>query len=1000
MENFEQELVQPVEKSLLQKIENLVARDPFFWRLLMLKNAITGIPEAPDYRRRQYFLHGGYAVPLVNDNQHPKFFSNLRAFINSSSFLTMQVWPIALLAMQVHDLVLFCTEPTMRGKATLGKIFAGIAQGRYSYSSQWWGDFPGTKAYGLVPLLLGVGMPLTALAYTLWNHICIQEVNPKTFLGKKYQQLWQYRGYVAIDAEGELITSNNLGRIEAWIKNIDKVRIHSDVLASFKEAALNLFSRGVLSNSTLESLHTNSLNTLRGLSLGGNIYADYALWSLGYDMPPNYKFIKRVSFWVMDLYKYYALVRLFELWVFKLFMPPDVVKMSPIGMDALEYECIQQGKIWSYLAELGGEFCSVCPQERIYLGWIFTQADCFKGLMALSKSPTELMSGFSSLNYSSNTLDFTQQAWPAWDDAEFDTVLSLLEDQNPGGIKAINFSRPISAAGVSSSKVKRLAEFIGRAKPKHVFLRNLGLALEQMKELALPLADVVSLDLFGNSLRDQGVSVLFQTLSPNVTQVLNLGHNDLAKQPRLQNKSALVVFQANENSLDDNAFIQLGIDLPATAIQTLVLDNTDASFIGMNALVKSITNSSVHFFSVANNPMSRGVFVASIGQLAESNVTEYNLQGMGLNDDFLVMLAENWPFSNPIRLNIENNKFTDQGLLALADLTKTGRLLEVKLGHQIFSHATWLIFFEAILGSSLQELSITNSKITDSELFGLAQIIGNYTSLSSLALRSNRFSAAGASALLSNVTHSSLITLDLSDNNLANQTNTRLALLLGDLVQQGPLSTLILECTRLGDEVGVALADALPGSYIKALGFRGNRLSGVAAMALAERLIISSLSSTVLSQPFLSLLQAKELSSANASASLKQLDVRDNLIDDQGARALCRVLPRTQIEFSTDWLEGNGLISNQNLDVEACRVLPYNSSVATNSSSFWNQRASHKLTSLSVESKSQFEFNVWMQLTLLGVFLLLLAKPTYKRAKTYFQDIDNDSPISSVGKRV
>jgi len=177
-----------------------------------------------------------------------------------------------------------------------------------------------------------------------------------------------------------------------------------------------------------------------------------------------------------------------------------------------------------------------------------------------------------------------------------------------------NFSKHLSLLSVvealkqntqNSPKLNFYINNLKREKSKHLNLSNDSLDPNSVKVLVetFPFTKLVSIDLSGNSIKSQGVSVLAKKL-PSTLEFLDL----------------------RGNAIDDSGVIELSKALPKTNVKTLVLWSNQIKEKGANALAETIKNSCVTHLHLMNNPIPNLGMQSIIEAILSSNLVKLDVE--------------------------------------------------------------------------------------------------------------------------------------------------------------------------------------------------------------------------------------------------------------------------------------------------------------------------------------------------------------------------------------
>jgi len=191
-----------------------------------------------------------------------------------------------------------------------------------------------------------------------------------------------------------------------------------------------------------------------------------------------------------------------------------------------------------------------------------------------------------------------------------------------------NFSKHLSLLSVvealkqntqNNPKLNFYINNLKREKPKHLNLSNDSLDPSSIEVLVETFAftKLVSIDLSGNSIKSQGVSVLVKKL-PSTLEFLDLRGNDI----------------------DDSGAIELSKALSKAKVKTLVLWSNQINQKGADALAEAIKNSCVTHLHLMNNPIPNLGMQSIIEAIPSSNLVKLDVEGAFIGKETKELLQE------------------------------------------------------------------------------------------------------------------------------------------------------------------------------------------------------------------------------------------------------------------------------------------------------------------------------------------------------------------------
>ncbi|KAL0208434.1 hypothetical protein P9112_011021 [Eukaryota sp. TZLM1-RC] len=328
------------------------------------------------------------------------------------------------------------------------------------------------------------------------------------------------------------------------------------------------------------------------------------------------------------------------------------------------------------------------------------------------------------------------------------------------------------------------------------------------------------------------------------------------------------------------------------------------------------------------DPVNIEIEIPSIKELIiheaiHTNITEQNFPSL----KFIQLLG---PLRNLSSSSLSPTKLDNQGLIQSTKLIKNEYLVELSCFPWCFKYSYCSIFALARAlerNSTLTTLDLQSNNIANDGANALARALERNSTLTTLDLQSNNIANDGASALARALgSNSTLTTLDLQSNNIANDGASALA---RALERNSTLTTLDLQSNNIANDGASALARALESnSTLTTLDLQSNNIANDGASALARALESNSTLTTLD-------LQSNNIANDGANAlaralgsnsTLTTLDLQSNNIANDGASALARALERNSTLTTLDLQSNN--IANDGASALA-RALESNSTLTT-----------------------------------------------------------------------
>lgn len=504
---------------------------------------------------------------------------------------------------------------------------------------------------------------------------------------------------------------------------------------------------------------------------------------------------------------------------------------------------------------------------------------------------------------------------------------------------------------------KYLADILAISKIEHlkIYSNNIGISGIKHLSRALALRCLKSLNIFGNNLSDEGIKHLAETLrnlgENNQLSNLSIGSNnisstgalDISKSYSETNLMLRIDFSCND--LRNNMYFldYLPSSLTLLNVKKIGINNNKIRFLvsaikkfknllvldiegnsigdgGISALIQSlpttITNLSLNGTGINQNGM-----LALNSLMLKSNLSALKLANNDLDNNALLILTQNTPApSELVSFNISYNKLTDEiipQLLYWLEPCKYQIFFRFESNSfsdteqfKIFDNgelevSEWNIFEQELTSENIQRLSIMlplnqqiislilyNNNIGSSEIALLANVI-SMTNISKITINKNKLTSDAAYPLLEKLNQTKIKYLNLSDNELVDQSVKQVC----DALKQSStqLQEVCLRGNKLTEESGRYFSEIMPNEKLLRLDLSQNNLGVIGAKYIGDTLFLSSLVILDMSSNHLSDEGLKNISiTLGKCRHLQKIYLNDNNIKDKGIEDFCHGLQQNK----------------------------------------------------------------------------------------------------------
>ena len=415
---------------------------------------------------------------------------------------------------------------------------------------------------------------------------------------------------------------------------------------------------------------------------------------------------------------------------------------------------------------------------------------------------------------------------------------------------------------------------------------------------------LTSLDLGGNSIRDERTKSLSEALRVNVPLTsLDLRWNSIGAEGAHSLSEALKVnisltsLDLARNSISDEGAHSLSEALRVnTSLTSLDLGGNTIRDEGANSLSEALrVNSSLTSLDLGGNSIrDEGAHSLSEALRVNSSLTSLDLGGNSIRDEGGHSLSEALRVNISLTsLDLSRNSISDEGAHSLSEALRVNiSLTSLDLGGNSIRDEGAHSLSEALrVNISLTSLDLGGNTIRDEGANSLSEALRVNSSLTSLDLGGNSIRDEGAHSLSEALrVNISLTSLDLGGNSIRDEGAHSLSEALRVNIS---LTSLDLGRNSIGDEGAHSLSEALRvNTSLTSLDLGGNAIRNEGAHSLSEALRVNSfLTSLDLGANSIDDEGAHSVSEAlRVNTSLKSLYLVQNSIGAEGARSLSEAL--------------------------------------------------------------------------------------------------------------
>ena len=357
----------------------------------------------------------------------------------------------------------------------------------------------------------------------------------------------------------------------------------------------------------------------------------------------------------------------------------------------------------------------------------------------------------------------------------------------------------------------------------------------------------------------------------------NIAQSCIQMLARLLKGSSLSTLSLSENEFDDPWWAEiLAKALPRSNLQVLKLSHIPR-FFGASNILKQIDRFPIRELSLEGSDFNDQNLEQLTDKLPVSTLRTVGFSlsmrsSMDRMDQGIIKFATVLSNCSLTDLNLEFS-ITSIGLHALAQNLPQSRLsyLSVKIAEGV-SEVSWDAFIHAVSRSSINRLSLEGNLVQYKESRSFSQLI-KISRLQQLNLEGSILSLEQFAAIGAALPHTALKYLGLST-------------------------------TQLSDQAAWPIIQALPKVNLSGLDLGNNQLTNQSATRLAKALV------QYYSAPIHSWLKGllpthQSILDAESKTNLSSLNLYKNSLGRTGVKALCEILPATQLTISDIDLGGN-----------------------------------------------------------------------------------------------
>ena len=499
-------------------------------------------------------------------------------------------------------------------------------------------------------------------------------------------------------------------------------------------------------------------------------------------------------------------------------------------------------------------------------------------------------------------LDFSQQDWSSWNEAETNAIFAELNKPAFAQIKTFNLSSPFpQQAKATTDLIHVTAQFIDQHPTLTIFdyhNRLLGQLLQEFLP-SFNRSNIKKLDLNHTGLRDLEGIALSQLFPYWSVEWLRIANNFLGAEvattfaKQIQNSSLQFLDLSLNTGLSSQNVVTLTQAAEFSPVIHLDFSGIDLSALNITAFGEAIHGSQLQALTLSSCQLSdfqmNELMLYIQGSLLKKLDVSFN---PGITDYSGVDILKASVNGSLVDINLSYTTISDQTLSAFNILGAHSQLQSLHLAYTPISSIGLSIFFQ-YMPKGLQLLNVHGNLIAAS-IPTLVNITAHRNvTLSSLDLGETALSDEVAKALFTMIPATRIEWLTLDNNNLK-----RAGEFLPLMIQQSTqLRYLNIGRTQLSADVFQAVLLASADSSLNTLlAPNAGQLTDNGLRQLARQLIAPVSTSEELGD-HLSVDMQREISRANSASALTELDMANDEesigISNIGIRALCQVLYRT-----------------------------------------------------------------------------------------------------------
>ena len=359
---------------------------------------------------------------------------------------------------------------------------------------------------------------------------------------------------------------------------------------------------------------------------------------------------------------------------------------------------------------------------------------------------------------------------------------------------------------------------------------------------------LMELDVSHNSFAALGVIKIFEGMKniSNMTK-LNISHNMITDEAAdniatvLSHNNNLLMLDISSNYLKSAGCVKIlsrikniphltKLDISSNNIAI----NTDATYLSSEINLVHTTGATKVFRSIENISSLKTINCAHIMiadvaldeltafLLQNTELEELDISGNNLQTTGAIQLFQNIKYFTTLKmLNIANNRITDEATKSIANvLSNCNELVELNLSHNNLRNMST---FDYLTSSNLTKIDLSNNNIDNQTVSELSVFLSHYTKLEELNLANNNLQTTGAIELFKNLTCITLKIINISGNHITIGASSRIA---KTLSMNKKLQEVDMSCNTL-KEVGVReILSSINISNVTKLNISDNMISG------------------------------------------------------------------------------------------------------------------------------------------------------------------------------